>query len=435
MSDTDKEHGGSTDAKHELKARAPDFTPKWSKEWVLPYNLLKEADADVELVVDSVWPEDRLFASLVVQRAHDGADVEVVPFNKLKAKKVVNRSDERPVFRFSLRNDIWDPFDKLEYHFTARIDQLEKRTEKPVKVKRWHVQALDIGDTRPAIMGFRNQESSNHVASFAGSDDDAVESHRFDANADKKAEFGSWMRNTYSFNYTGHGAVVCNTCGRMYNNVSASGPTYGDWTTCPTDATHNDPRSTHCIGPMPWFQASDVMDKDTVYRSPRYLMFSVCCGGAHEPSLYEAYRSRGTMYCIGFRKATRCDWARDYTKSFFDTWCKTHKCDPAKIPEIFDSMQAAWDAKLKPVLFQPAPAPPPAPALPTPPTLPSIPPTPSLPPTPQAPAPPPIPTIPPVPEAPEVPTLPAPPALPPTGFVQTAVAMARQVASLVKLLF
>ena len=58
MADTDKEHGGSTDAKHELKARAPDFTPKWSKEWVLPYNLLKEADADVELVVDSVWPED-----------------------------------------------------------------------------------------------------------------------------------------------------------------------------------------------------------------------------------------------------------------------------------------------------------------------------------------------------------------------------------------
>jgi hypothetical protein len=428
----DKKHSGGTDAQHDLKAKVPDFTPKWSKEAVIPYNVLKEADANVEMVVDAVWPEDRPFVDLVVQKADPEGDVEIVPFNKLKAKKVVDKGGNRPVFRFSLRNDIWDPYDKLLYHFTARIDQLSKKTAKAVKVKRWHVQALDIGDTRPAIMGFRNQESANHLASFSASADDQVESHRFDANADVRSDFGSWMRNTYSFNYTGHGGVVCNTCGSMYDCDFTAGPTFGDWTTCPTDASHSDPRSTHCIGAMPWFQASHVLDEAVVLRAPRYLMFSVCCGGAYEPSLYNAYRTRGTMYCIGFRKSTRCDWARDYTKSFFDTWCKTHQCDPKKIPEIFDAMQATWDAKLKPVLFQPAPPPPPKP--PSLPTLPSVPQVPQVPSMPQAPQ---VPQVPQVPTPPQVPQLPtAPPT--PSGvgaFVQSAMQTARQAAKLIKMLF
>jgi hypothetical protein len=94
-----------------------------------------------------------------------------------------------------------------------------------------------------------------------------------------------------------------------------------------------------------------VQDVAVVEVAPKYLIFSVACGGGFETSLYDAFIGRGTKYGIGFRKSTRCDWARDYAKSFFDTWVKTHKCDPSKIPDVFNDLQAKWQVKLQPNLF------------------------------------------------------------------------------------
>jgi hypothetical protein len=358
-----KQHGGATEQRHKFAARVPDPSVRWGREWVIPYNVLITADSDAPIVVVTTWPEARPTADVLVEKADTLAAVENVPALSLRARRVVDGAGERPIFRFSLRNHIWEPYDKLDYHFNATIDRVSKRTGRPIKVKRWHVHALDIGDTRPAIMGFRNQEGANHEAAFAGAANDVEKCHRFDAHAASKSDFGSWMRNTYSFNYTGHGAVMCGTCGRQYSVITASGPDFGRWTTCPGDATHCDPHSSHCIGAAPYFQAADASSTATVPRAPRYLMFSVCCGGAFESSLGDAYISRGTKYCIMFQRATRCDWARDYTKAFFDAWVGAHSCDPDKVPDIFDSLQATWDARLSPVLFgRPAPPPSPTPA-------------------------------------------------------------------------
>jgi hypothetical protein len=366
----------ATELKHRFKAKKPDFTPKWSREWVIPDNVLAPADAAAELQVDSKYPENRPSADITVIQAWDKGSVPGVkiPLVQLKQKKVVKADGTRPSLKFTLDNNIWDKFDQLQYHFNARIDQTTKPTTKPLKVKRWHVQAVDIGDTRPDFPPMRASEKANFLNAFAGSADDRAQAWEFDAGNTTLAVYGGKMKNTYSFVYTGHGAVMCRTCQSMWifrygqpqepAEITAGLPAptnneadYGQWTTCSTDGCTGAPRSTHCIGgwktaPAPSFMdGTHVADDGICPTTPKYLMFSICCGGAFETSLYDAYIGRGTKYCVGFKKSTRCDWARDYARSFFDTWVKTHKCDPEKIPDVFDGLQATWQVKLQPDLF------------------------------------------------------------------------------------
>jgi hypothetical protein len=231
-----------------------------------------------------------------------------------------------------------------------------------IKVKRWHVQAIDKNPAEAtAQLPFRHQEQANFLSSFSGSAEDEKKSHAFVANSTSKSDFGSWMKNTYSFVYTGHGCVICGTCGQPFD--SAHGTTdaeFGKWTRCRGNPKHRSPVSTYCIGAwenlatsknVSFFYSKHVRDKSIVKTPPKYLVFSVACGGAFETSLYDGFIRRGTKFGIGFEKSTRCDWARDYAKSFFDTWVKTHKCDPDKIPSVFNGLQATWGVKLAPSLF------------------------------------------------------------------------------------
>lgn len=404
----------ATEMKHRFQARKPDFTPKWSREWVIPDNVLKTAEVKVEMQVDSNFPASRLKADIEVTQAWDGKHVPAVPIPPLalKDKKVLKAAGGRPFHKFTHKNAIWEQFDKLEYNFSCTIDQTTIATAKPLKVKRWHVQAVDSSDynaNRPNNIydKYRVDERSNFLSAFAGSVDDeafATKDRSFNARTATFAGFGEMMQNTYTFVYTGHGSVMCRECGMAFDGFPDDSEVYGPrsvtdkltpaerdagfaafedndanfgrWTTCPRKGCRGAPRSVHCIGGfrgplvdveilvdpnnprtlnaqalLSYFDGAHVANDSTVPTTPKYLMFSVCCGGAFETSLYDAYIGRGTKYCIGFKKSTKCTWARDYAKSFFDTWVKTHKCDPAKIPEVFDGLQATWGAKLQPVLF------------------------------------------------------------------------------------
>jgi len=373
----------ATDQKHVFEMRRPDFTPQWSREWVIPDNVLNKADFTAQMQVDSRFPENRPNAEIAVQQAWDGGNVSKlqVPSLKLQNKVVVTKKDRsRPSQNFSLENNLWDQFDKLEYHFICTIDGTSKQTSKPIKVVHWHVQAVDIGDQRPGFPEMRSSEKSIFEAEFSC---DILGRHKaweFDADKNDFATFGEKMQNTYTFVYTGHGAVMCRNCGKMYDSLGVksiggigdlwtkvfdpeawqnlSDAQFGTWTACPDPQCNGgSPRSTHCVGgwkqwPTPsFFSDSNILNASTVPSSPKILMFSICCGGAFEDSLYDAYISRGTKYCVGFKKSTRCDWARDYAKAFFITWVSSHKCDPAKIPTVFNGLLGAWETKLQPKLF------------------------------------------------------------------------------------
>ena len=359
----------ATELKHRFKARKPDFTPKWSREWVIPDNVLQPADVKVEMLVDSKYPADRPKADLEVYLDWNDKDVPAVtiPPLKLQGKKVVKTDGSPPSLKFTRDHDIWHDFDELEYGFTCQIDKTSKDTQKTLKVKRWQVQAVDMNPAEAnAQLPFRRQEQADFNTAFRSSADDAHLSKSFVAHSTAKALFGSWMKNTYAFVYTGHGCVICGECGKPFasDNGTGSDADFGRWTHCRADASHDQPVSTYCIGgwapcvrdptqpvEVSFFSAAQVADDAIVEVAPKYLVFSVACGGAFETSLYDAFLGRGTKYGVGFKKSTRCDWARDYANEFFTDWVNTHQCDPDKIPDVFDSLSNKWQAKLQPDLF------------------------------------------------------------------------------------
>ena len=406
----------ATELKHRFKARKPKFTPEWSRDWVLPDNVLLPKETKVQLKVNSSFPGNRDKADIVVRKAWNEKKMPNFspPALELKANKVVVAADGKvPAHKFTRTipkpspgavrgHGIWNRYDKLNYHFECRIDNTTKRTAKTIKVKRWHVQALDNSDDDPnnaknIYQKYRKTEGSNFINAYKNSKDDKAHKWEFNANTTTFAQFCEKMKNTYAFVYTGHGAVMCRKCHRMFDNfgfarapnrlgkaaqgdyrtdaerragipkpavtgagtpaASFTDAEFGKWTTCSKVGCKGRPRSTHCIGGWQaagtpsFLDATHIASAETTPNTPKYLMFSVCCGGAFDTSLYDAYIGRSTKYCIGFEKSTRCDWARDYAKSFFDTWVKTHKCNPDKIPDVFNDLQSTWQTKLQPSIF------------------------------------------------------------------------------------
>lgn len=371
----------ATDRRHEFTLLAAKFEAKWSRDWVIPDNVLQTDDADAALVVDCETPRNRPTAAIKVKAAWNGGAVPGVDLSplKLSAAQVLDSGGIRPVQRFGFENKIWDTFDKLGYHFECVIDGVKCTTPAPLQVKRWHVQALDSSDDDAAVpdniyRSFRLTEGADFLAALGISGEDVAHSWTFDANNTDFSTFGEKMKNSYTFVYTGHGAVTCRTCQNIWvtrqgqplepAEVAAGLPSptgsdaeFGAWTTCTTVGCSGSPRSTHCIGGWQpagtdsFMDAGHVADTAICPTTPKYLVFSVCCGGAFETSLFDAYIGRGTRYGIGFKKSTRCDWARDYAKTFFETWAQTHQCNPQKIPDVFNALQATWKAKLAPSLF------------------------------------------------------------------------------------
>src|SRR6185436_15382359 len=142
--------------------------------------------------------------------------------------------------RFEVKHGIWRQFDKLEYDFACVVDQIRRKTTKPIKVKRWHVHAIDMNPAEAgAQLPFRKQEKANYEANLKGSADDASFTKVFVAPNATREDFGSWMMNTYSFVYTGHGNVICRVCGDTYDShPGTTDAEIGLWTVCSHDATH-----------------------------------------------------------------------------------------------------------------------------------------------------------------------------------------------------
>jgi len=167
---------------------------------------------------------------------------------------VVARDGKTPGHLFTLDNDLWDKFDKLGYTFECTIDKTTKETAKALEVKRWHVQALDNSDNNPAkpqniYQKFRITEGSNFRNSYTGSAKDKAHTWEFNANSVTLSGFGEKMKNTYTFVYTGHGAVMCRDCHKMYKSLHGpSDADFGKWTECSTAGCGGSARSTHCVG-------------------------------------------------------------------------------------------------------------------------------------------------------------------------------------------
>jgi hypothetical protein len=344
----------SAGSRYRYVKRIPKLSAKWDPLKVLPKNKARAADARAKMLATSTFPDNWPDATIVISRTDNGTVVKTDSTLQIATNEVVSAAGVQPVHEFTLDDGIWADWNKLNYDFTVTSDGASATTPAPVKVLRWHVLAVDTSDTRPGFPAMRTSESNNFTNAFSGAADDVGHSWSFNADSTTAPAFGAMMLNAYSCNYTGHGGVVCGVCRHMYDtidDVPQDDPRYLRWSNCSYDYTHRQPISTHCVGAYPWLQSGDVKNVASFPSTPKYLMFSICCGGAFEPSLFNAYISRGTRYAIGFRKATLCTWARDYAKSFYRTWVQTYQCDPEKIVDSYKSIWATWQTKLEPVFF------------------------------------------------------------------------------------
>jgi len=129
------------------------------------------------------------------------------------------------------------------------------------------------------------------------------------------ARWGSLVRNTYSFVQASHGEVA---------RLSLGGGT---------------------------IRPADVQRSDDVPSVPRYLVFLSCCHAGAKPDLANAFLARGTRYVIAFGKKVADRIVRQFSKDFYESWVKTHKCDPDSIPDVFYATSAPYVGDLRPVLF------------------------------------------------------------------------------------
>ena len=100
----------ATDRRHRFTLLAAKFEAKWSRDWVIPGNVLQPADAEAELLVDSEIPKNRPAVTIKVRTAWNGMPVPELDLSplKLNAAKVVDPAGIRPTHKFSFDNEIWN---------------------------------------------------------------------------------------------------------------------------------------------------------------------------------------------------------------------------------------------------------------------------------------------------------------------------------------
>mgnify|MGYP000305886973 CR=1 FL=1 len=131
-------------AKHLFEMKIPDLSVKWAVTEVVPDNDIKPNDAIALIEADTTYPVNRDKAELRIWAEHKQKNVESLKDLKLAGNQVLANSDnKRPVKKFTLDDGIWNVWDKLNYHVSGAVDTANADTVKPLKVKRWHIQAIN----------------------------------------------------------------------------------------------------------------------------------------------------------------------------------------------------------------------------------------------------------------------------------------------------
>jgi len=151
--------------------------------------------------------------------------------------------------------------------------------------------------------------------------------------------WGSVLRNTYAYHHASHGDIVDRRTGAQLN-VPSNPPNVpvGNW------------RSVVVLGQTNLGDA-EVNQAGNVPSVPRYLVYMDTCVAGWEPSLGNAFVNRGTQNYLAFRMYIPDGAARQMARRFYRKWAGTYKCDPARIPQVFWDIAAAYYGSMRPVLM------------------------------------------------------------------------------------
>jgi len=356
---------------------APGPTPQgalvlsWSKREVTPdHNSQFPAasaptdvvpdEAKVELLVESRGVPDGTAATIEIRNADSDALAADGTLQNLvvQGNRVVDSQTGAPPELVLRAPDLYDPFDKPFYYFKVHIDgppALDGETPRdfvnqPDKVLRlfwWHLSVGDAIADSPAGGGLTTVDEMNEVAGLHSQNPHRkVGRTAFNLQRPTVSDWGSVLRNSYSYHQGSHGDVRCRVDRRQFNSSNDNFPTV-----CPLDPTHPG-RSVVFLGQSA-FGDAEVSQAANVPSVPRYLVYFDACVAGFEPSFANAVRARGTRFVLAFRKYIPDDDAREMARQFYRRWIQIHKGDPDTIPQVFFQVAPPFFNSMRPVLFGP----------------------------------------------------------------------------------
>jgi hypothetical protein len=148
------------------------------------------------------------------------------------------------------------------------------------------------------------------------------------------------MRNSYTYHHASHGDIqdASGISLVLPGNPNPPPKQKGSW------------KSVVVLGHSS-FAETQVKQTSNVPSVPRYLVYMDTCVAGWEPSLGEAFISRGTQNYLAFRMYIPDGDAREMARKFYKKWSGTYLCDPSKIAPVFYDVGSAFYSSMRPILL------------------------------------------------------------------------------------
>lgn len=360
------------EAEKTKEVKEPTIKAKWSKKEVTPDH--NSTYPPPMAPYDDVPEEAKVLLEVVTTDVPNGQDAVIeirhakskalikngkIEGLKVKGNKVIDPfTGVAPEWFFNAEHGLWSDWEAPFYYFSCTVQYKSLRTETQrnytddegnvLRLKYWHV---CTGDYEADHTGDPNRDLStedemNEISGILN----GLPHHKAFGNLYRQeyptlADVGSVLRNTFVYHHAGHGVVKCRTNPmKSFAHDEDGNPLY-----CAEDHSHSG-RSVMYIGSSSFGEAEVAFDAE-VPSVPKYLMYFSCCDAGWDKGMAETFVSRGTRNVLAFRKVVGDTPAREMATNFYTMWVTTHKCDPAKIPEVFFETGSAFYDDLRPVLF------------------------------------------------------------------------------------
>ncbi|KFE70570.1 type VI secretion system Vgr family protein [Hyalangium minutum] len=318
------------------------------------------ADAKIVAQVETENVPAGARALISIHHCLTGARVGALTDLVVQGNKVVDKkTGQPPVWTFEAKHLPWDPYDCPHFFFRVKLSHkgltgsspydLGKDKAKTLQVEYWHMVVSDsVADTGPGG-GLTTGAEMNEIAGLIR----AKAHHKAGTLALSGAtvpvaNWGSLLRNTYSYHHASHGDVQDPGTGASLQDPKNNNPPHsqpgGNWrSVIVAVASSNQPGNT--------FGEADVRNKTAVPSVPRYLVYVDTCVAGWERSLGNAFVNRGTRNYLAFRCYIPDNDARAMARNFYTKWRDSYHFNPAKIPAVFYDTGAPYYHSMRPVLF------------------------------------------------------------------------------------
>jgi hypothetical protein len=315
--------------------------------------LAPPADATFSPQVTTTNVPDGTTASITVRRCdtNDAVTDGSLTGLEVRSSRVVRPStNDLPKLTMRAEQDPYRVWNRPFFYFATNVAYRGLSCETPrdyqadpgtcLRVKYRHSSIGYIGDTIASSVQTKTQFVKDFLDGIAHS---LADRQLFPSYAHSEAAFGSYFRNTYCVFSDSHGTLV-KTDG---TNSFAPPHDYSE----PPSWPRSQWRSVVCFSTKRFIDAADVNNADRFISVPKYLYYISACLSGWEPSLANAFISRGCRHVIAYRKVIYTNKGEQMARAFFNSWANSFNLDPDKIPDAFATARTGLESDLRPMLY------------------------------------------------------------------------------------